>query len=118
MSRSAVAMSRRQPTRCFIHVEKRLEELNIQLPTAPAPKANYNIVCHASGGMMYISGHLPVQLDGTLMTGRIGTDDVAYGYQAARMAGLNILATLKSQLGDLDRVEHVVKVCFLFVCVW
>lgn len=104
---------RQQPQQAFLHVEKRLEELNIVLPPAPGPKANYNIVCHASGGMLYISGHLPVQSDGTLLTGRIGGAegrDVAYGYQAARQAGLNILSTLKAQLGDLDRVEHIVKV--------
>lgn len=102
---------RRQPGR-LIHVEKRLEELQIELPPAPGPKANYNIVCHASGGMLYISGHLPVKTDGTLMTGRIGAEgrDVAYGYEAARHAGLNIISTLKAQLGDLDRVEHIVKV--------
>jgi enamine deaminase RidA (YjgF/YER057c/UK114 family) len=89
-----------------------LEELQLVLPPAPGPKANYNIVCHAAGGMLYVSGHLPVKLDGSMFTGRIGADgrDVAYGYQAARQAGLNILSTLKAQLGDLDRVEHIVKV--------
>ena len=107
--------SRRVAQSCpqrFVHIEKRLEELDITLPAAPAPKANYNIVCHASGNMLYVSGHLPVQLDGSLLTGRIGAEgrDVPYGYQAARQCGLNILATLKSQLGDLDRVEQVVKV--------
>jgi enamine deaminase RidA (YjgF/YER057c/UK114 family) len=64
--------------------------------------------------MLYVSGHLPFQLDGTLMTGKIGDDggrDVQYGYQAARWAGLNIISTLQAQLGgDLDRVEKIVKV--------
>jgi enamine deaminase RidA (YjgF/YER057c/UK114 family) len=46
------------------------------------------------------------------MTGRVGEDgrDKEYGYEVARTVGLNILATLKAQLGDLDRVEQVVKV--------
>jgi enamine deaminase RidA (YjgF/YER057c/UK114 family) len=99
--------------RRLIHIEKRLEELGITLPTPSSPKANYNIVCHASGNMMYISGHLPFQTDGTLMTGRIGGEggrDKDHGYQAARHAGLNIISTLKEQLGDLDRVEQIVKV--------
>lgn len=63
--------------------------------------------------MMFVSGHLPFHNDGkTLITGRIGEDDraVDYGYQAARQVGLNIIATLKDQLGDLDRVEKVVKI--------
>ena len=98
----------------FIHVEKRLEELDIELPAAPLPKANYNIVCHANGNMLYVSGHLPVKLDGTLITGRIGPntggESIQHGYDAARQAGLNIISTLKEQLGDLDRVEQIVKV--------
>jgi enamine deaminase RidA (YjgF/YER057c/UK114 family) len=97
-----------------VHVEAKLEALGVQLPPAPTPKANYNIVCHASGNMLYISGHLPVKSDGTLMTGRIGPESdgetIAHGYEAARHAGLNIISTLKQQLGDLDRVEQVVKV--------
>ena len=98
--------------RRWVHVEKRLDELGITLPKPSSPRANYNIVCHASGNMLYVSGHLPFQEDGTLMTGRIGEDgrDKDYGYKAARYAGLNIISTLKEQLGDLDRIEQIVKV--------
>ncbi|KAG7344868.1 translation initiation inhibitor [Nitzschia inconspicua] len=98
--------------RRMVHVEKHIESLGITLPPAAAPRANYNIVCQASGNMLYVSGHLPFQADGTLMTGRIdGKErDVDYGYQAARWAGLNIVATLQEQLGDLDRIEKIVKV--------
>ena len=103
--------------RRLIHVEKRLDELGIELPKPSAPRANYNIVCHAAGNMLYVSGHLPFQADGTLMTGRIGEDgrDKDYGYLAARHAGLNIISTLKEQLGDLDRIEQIVKVRFKLV---
>jgi enamine deaminase RidA (YjgF/YER057c/UK114 family) len=99
----------------MVHVEKRLDELGVVLPVAPSPKANYNIVCHANGNMLYVSGHLPIQLDGTLITGRIGPEasggkSIPHGYEAAWNAGLNIISTLKQQLGDLDRVEQIVKV--------
>eukprot|EP00567_Pseudictyota_dubia_P004678 CAMPEP_0197444498 /NCGR_PEP_ID=MMETSP1175-20131217/9975_1 /TAXON_ID=1003142 /ORGANISM="Triceratium dubium, Strain CCMP147" /LENGTH=197 /DNA_ID=CAMNT_0042975303 /DNA_START=9 /DNA_END=602 /DNA_ORIENTATION=- len=97
-----------------VHIEKRLEELGITLPAAPGPKANYNIVCHAPGDVLYVSGHLPITADGELRTGAVGPDTggrtVEEGYEAARHCGLNIIATLKDQLGDLDRVEQVVKV--------
>ena len=95
-----------------IHVEKRMDEKGIVLPPAPKPAANYNITCRANGNMLYISGHLPLQNDGTLMTGCAGADgiDVDQGYAAARQCGLNIVATLKNHLGDLDRVKQVVKV--------
>ena len=98
----------------WIHIEGKLDELGITLPAAPTPKANYNIVCHAAGNMMYISGHLPVLSDGSLITGRIGPksggETIEHGYKAARQAGLNIVSTLKEQLGDLDRVKQIVKV--------
>jgi enamine deaminase RidA (YjgF/YER057c/UK114 family) len=98
--------------RRYVHIEKRIEELGITLPPAAAPRANYNIVCQASGNMLYVSGHLPFKLDGSLMTGQIDDNErtVEYGYEAARWAGLNIVATLKEQLGDLDKVEQIVKI--------
>lgn len=65
--------------------------------------------------MLYVSGHLPTKTDGSLVTGRIGPDEndghsVEHGYDAAKLAGLAIISTLKEQLGDLDRVEQIVKV--------
>lgn len=63
---------------------------------------------------MYVSGHLPIGVDGTLIAGALGPDQggltVEQGYAAARLCGLNIIATLKNQLGDLDRVEQVIKI--------
>jgi len=63
---------------------------------------------------MYVSGHLPIKADGELITGALGPDNggltVEEGYDAARHVGLNLIATLKKQLGDLDRVEQIVKV--------
>jgi hypothetical protein len=107
--------SRSTQTARFIHIEKRLEELGLELPPPAPPRANYNSVCQGPGSnMLYMSGHLPFELDGkTLTTGRIGEDGrgVDYGYEASRKVGLNLIATLKDQLGDLDRVEKVVKVC-------
>ncbi|CAB9496516.1 endoribonuclease L-PSP [Seminavis robusta] len=96
----------------FVHIEKRLEELGITLPPASAPKANYDICCYAQGNTMYVSGHLPLNSNGDLTTGKIGPEgeSVEHGYAAARQAGLAIVSTLKAQLGDLDRVEQVVKV--------
>lgn len=96
--------------RRHIHIEKRLQELNIDLPAAPTPKANYSLACQ-SGNTLYISGHLPIKSDGNLITGRIGegSNDVPFGYEAAKWAALNIVATLKKELVDLDRVEKIVK---------
>lgn len=119
----AAAISTTTTTRC-VHIEKRLEEKGIALPAPSAPKANYDICCHASGNMLYISGHLPTTVeDGSLLTGKIGPAEdggktVDHGYAAARLAGLAIVSTLKKQLGDLDRVAQIVKVSEYCFCVW
>lgn len=98
-----------------VHIEKKIEELGIELPAAPAPKANYNIICRVPDeNTLYVSGHLPIKADGTLITGALAPESggltVEEGYEAARHCGLNIIATLKNHLGDLDKVEQVVKV--------
>jgi len=98
-----------------VHIEKKIEELGIELPAAPAPKANYNIICQVPNeNTLYVSGHLPIKADGTLITGALAPEGggltVEEGYEAARYCGLNIIATLKNHLGDLDKVEQVVKV--------
>jgi enamine deaminase RidA (YjgF/YER057c/UK114 family) len=92
-------------------IEQRLVELGITLPPAPKAAANYAPAVR-DGNLLFLSGHLPLKEDGSLMTGRLGEEgiDVAYGYNAARQVGLNLLATMKDQLdGDLDRVEKIVK---------
>ena len=55
--------SAKSGSRRNIQIEKRIEGLGIELPTAPMPKANYNIVCIPPGeNVMYLSGHLPVKV--------------------------------------------------------
>jgi enamine deaminase RidA (YjgF/YER057c/UK114 family) len=69
------------------------------------------------GDLAYTSGHLPVAADGTLITGRVGADlDEQAGARAARQAGLAILATLRHQLGSLDRVRQVVRIFGVVQC--
>ena len=96
----------------MVQTEQRLIDAGIVLPPAPKAAANY-LPCQRSGDMLFLSGHLPLKEDGSLMTGRIGPSpdhqSVEYGYQAARQVGLNLIATMKQELGDLDRVEQVVK---------
>ena len=70
-----------------------------------------------NGDTLFLSGHLPINLEGQLVTGRLGeTLDVSAGYAAARLCALNLLASLKDELGDLDRVEQIVKVLGVVRC--
>jgi len=95
----------------MVETEKILADAGITLPPAPKAAANY-LPCQRSGNLLYLSGHLPLNEDGSLRTGKIGPNHqtVEYGYQAARQVGLNLIATLQNELdGDLDRVEQIVK---------
>ncbi|MDP6330900.1 MAG: RidA family protein [SAR324 cluster bacterium] len=91
-------------------IEDRLSSLGIQLPQAPPPAGNY-VGAVRFGNLVYLSGHGPLQADGTYLCGKvpdeISSDDA---YQSARLTGLNLLATLKAEIGDLDQVKRVVKV--------
>ncbi len=96
--------------------ETRLRELGLTLPPAPKPVGLYKPVVIASG-MAYLSGHGPLKADKTLIVGRLGADmDVKAGYEAARVTGLAMLATLQSALGSLDRVTRLVKLLGLVRC--
>ncbi len=75
----------------------------------PEPAANYaNAV--RTGNLMFLSGAGPVMADGSVPTGKVGADVTAdEAAEHARLVGLNILAILRQELGDLDRVKRVVK---------
>lgn len=90
--------------------DKRVEELGLQLPSAPRPAGTYAPVV-VVGNMAYVSGQGPLRPDGTLVMGRVGDDlDAEAGEEAARAVGLTMLATLRDQLGSLDKVKRVIKV--------
>ena len=90
--------------------DAKFAELNLELPPAPKPGGTYSPVVQVEN-MLYVSGHGPVISDGTMITGKVGADlSEEEGIQAARQVGLTILATLKSHIGSLDRIERIVKV--------
>ncbi len=96
--------------------DAQLETLRLQLPPAPKPAGLYRPALIV-GEMCYLSGHLPIQADGMLMTGRVGDDlNQQQGYRAARQAGLAMLSTLQVVLGSLDRVQQVVKLFGMVRC--
>ncbi len=96
--------------------EERLAALKLQLPPAPKPMATY-VTALRVGEFLYVSGHGPLKSDGTLILGKVGVDlDLEAGRAAARQTGLAILATLKDQLGSLDRVVRLVKTLGLVNC--
>jgi len=91
-------------------IEARLKELGIELPAPPPAAGNY-VAGVRVGNLLFMSGCGPRQADGSSITGKVGADlSVEDGYAAARVVGLNMLANIRSVLGDLDQVARVVKV--------
>ena len=85
-------------------VEARLDELGLVLPAPMNPPGNFKLV-NVHGGIAYVAGHPAIDGSTILIEGVVGLDLTAEeGYQAARLTGLSILASLKLELGDLDRV--------------
>lgn len=91
-------------------IDARLAELGIELPVAPKPVGNY-VGGVQVGNLLFMSGCGPRKPDGSSITGKVGDQlTVEEGYDAARLVGMNMLAGIKSVIGDLDKVDRVVKV--------
>jgi enamine deaminase RidA (YjgF/YER057c/UK114 family) len=89
--------------------EQRIASMGLILPTAPAPMANY-VPFRWAGHLLFLSGQGPRKPDGGFEVGRLGrTATIEDGYRAARLTGLQLLAVAKSAIGELSRVEAVVK---------
>lgn len=82
----------------------------LELPAVFPPAGRYrSAIVH--GGLLHTAGHIPLGADGTLIVGRLGeTLDVADGVRAARLAALSVLATVRAELGSLQRVDRFLRV--------
>jgi enamine deaminase RidA (YjgF/YER057c/UK114 family) len=90
-------------------IDDRLAELGIELPPIFPPAGNY-LGCVVDGDMVYVSGHGSLAGE-TIIAGKVGGDlTLEQGRAAARLTGLSILATLRNELGDLDRIARIVRV--------
>ena len=98
-------------------IEKRIEEMGITLPESPPPMANY-VPAVRTGNLLFVAGLGPApREDGTTPNGKVGKDlSAEEGYEAARLVGINLLSRLKGTLGDLDRVERIVKLLSMVNC--
>ncbi|MBA2326546.1 MAG: RidA family protein [Actinobacteria bacterium] len=96
--------------------DQRVTELGLELPEAQQPVANY-VTAVQAGELLFLSGHGPVRADGTPVLGKVGGDlDLAAGVEAARLTGLFLLATMRAELGSLDRVARIVKLLGMVNC--
>ena len=90
-------------------VEARLRDLGLQLPPPPRAVANY-VGAVRSDNLVFVSGHGPFRGGEIAYIGKLGRElDAKAGYEAARLVMLNCLASLKAEIGDLDKVTRIVK---------
>ncbi len=81
------------------------------------PPAGLYVSAVISGGLLHVGGHGPVAADGSMITGKVGTDvDLDTAKHAARLTGLQLLAAARVELGSLDRITRVVKVFGMVNC--
>ena len=93
-----------------VGADARLKELKIELPAPPKPVALYKTSLRI-GNLLYVSGHGPYRpTPDAKVTGKVGADlTLEQGKEAARLVGINILATVRAALGSLDKVQRLVK---------
>jgi len=89
--------------------DAKLKALHIELPMAPKPVANYVPVVRA-GDLLFLSGVLPSRDGQLILTGKLGQGiTIEQGMEAAKVAALNALAIVRSEVGSLDKVKRIVK---------
>ncbi len=100
-----------------VHIEKRIKDLGLNLPGQPAdPKGNYfqysMLNLSPNRFLVYLSGHLPIKADGTMLKGRVGENfTLEQGKEASKIAALQILASLQRACnGDLDNVVKIHRI--------
>lgn len=96
--------------------EENFKKTGLVLPPAPKPAGVYKPLLKVEN-LVYVSGHGPVLEDGSLIKGKVGYEITQEaGKEAARQTGLTILATLKANLGSLDKIKRVIKVFGMVNC--
>ena len=91
-------------------IERKLQEMGITLYELPEPTANF-VRAVRTGNLIFLAGHGPQKPDGTSVTGKLGKDvSIEEGQAAARYVAITLLSALKDEIGDLDRVQRIVKV--------
>ena len=92
------------------NTEQKLTELGLALPTLPGSKGIYKS-CLEVGNLLYVSGHVSINEDGSFIIGKVGADvDDDEAKRAALQCGLAILSSIKAHFGNLSRIKRVIKI--------
>ena len=89
-------------------IEEKLKELEIKLPNPPTPAGSY-IPAVKTGNLLFISGQIPMEEGKVLFTGKVSDDNLETAQKSAKMCAINLLAQMKRELGDLEKVVRIVR---------
>ncbi len=97
-------------------IEEKLTQMGLTLPTPAAPAGNY-IGAVRVGNLLFVSGHGPRRQGESYITGKVGRDlTTEQAYEVAKIVMLSCLASVKREIGDLDRVKRIVKLLGMVNC--
>ena len=89
-------------------IEEKIKSLKITLPNPPTPAGSY-IPAVKTGNLLFISGQIPMEEGKVLFTGKVSDDNLETAQKSAKMCAINLLAQIKRELGDLDKVTRIVR---------
>ena len=89
-------------------IEEKIKSLEITLPTPPTPAGSY-IPAVKTGNLLFISGQIPMEEGKVLFTGKVSDDNLETAQKSAKMCAINLVAQMKRELGDLDKVTRIVR---------
>ena len=92
------------------NIEQKLAALGLLLPVLPGSKGIYHSTLVA-GNLLYVSGHVSINEDGSFITGKVGSDvSEEEAKRAALQCGLAMLSSIKNHFGSLDKIKRVIKI--------
>jgi len=90
-------------------IEQKIESLGIKLPTPPTPAGSY-VPAVRTGKLLYISGQIPMEDGKVVFTGKVSDENLETAQKSARMCAINLLAQIKRELGDFEKVSKIVRI--------
>ena len=89
-------------------IEEKLKSLGIVLPEPPVPAGSY-IPIVRTGNLLFVSGQIPMENGKVVYTGKVTEDNMEVAQKSARMCAINILAQIKREIGDLEKISRIVR---------
>ena len=89
-------------------IEEKIKSIGISIPVPPTPAGSY-IPLVKTGNLLYVSGQIPLQDGKVAFTGKVSEENIETAQKSARICAINILAQLKKELGDLEKISRFVR---------